>query len=104
MHQNGDGQEKAADHDKGTDSVGIGHGDQAAAHGDDDHDDSADGQSRAMGHLNVTGRAKQHQNVGGGLQLGGQHAHIGQHDAQGGNDTGYGTITGTHDLRHGYLV
>ena len=57
-----------------------------------------------MGDLNTAGRAQQHQNVGGGLQLGGQHAHIGQHDAQGGDDAGGRAVTGTHDLRHRYLV
>ena len=41
-----------------------------------------------MGDLNPAGSAQQHDDVRRSLQLGGQHAHIGQHDAQGGDDAG----------------
>ena len=48
--------------------------------------------------------AQQHQNVGSRFQLRGQHAHIGQHDAQSGDDAGGRAVAGTHDLRHRYLI
>ena len=57
-----------------------------------------------MGELNAAGGTQQHHDVGRGLELGGQHAHIGQHDAQGGKDAGRLAIAGLHDLGHGDLV
>ena len=57
-----------------------------------------------MGDLNPAGSAQQHDDVRRSLQLGGQHAHIGQHDAQGGDDAGGLAVTGAHDLRHRDLV
>ena len=104
MHQEGNGQEEAADHDEGADGVGVGNGHQAAAHGDDGDDDRADGQGQTVGQLNAAGGTQQHQNVRRGLELGGQHAHVSQHDAQGGDDAGGLAVAGLHDLGHGDLV
>ena len=103
-HQNGDGEEKAANHDQGADGIGIGHGNQTAAYGDDHDNNRADGKCHTMRDLNTAGMAQQHQNVGSRFQLRGQHAHIGQHDAQSGDDAGGRAVAGTHDLRHRYLI